>query len=180
MVVKDIPLEHLDITGGGIPTGTTDPVFDVIIPPPGGHGYDIYRELGAYNVLVYSRFENDTDNPDFIVGNQFARGLIENPTAYNSSTILSASHKSGAVYALKLTGIGYSSAVFDPDSFVTQTVGLGSTAVGRVVSYDQITGVLKYTQDRTTAGFNSDGSKNTNPIYGFEQLEFHRKSSYQW
>ena len=40
------------------------------------------------------------------------------------------------------------------------------------MSYDQITGVLKYTQDRTTAGFNSDGSKNTNPIYGFDQFEF--------
>jgi hypothetical protein len=162
----------LDITGGGIPAGTTAPVFDVIIPPPGGHGADIYRELGAYNVLVYARFENDTDNPDFIVGNQFARvGLVENPTAYNSSTILSANQVS-AVYALKLTGTGYSSAQFTADSLVTQTVGVASTAVGRVVSYDQVTGVLKYIQDRTTAGFNSDGTKNTDPEYGFEQLLF--------
>jgi hypothetical protein len=30
--------------------------FNVIIPPKGGHGYDIYRELGAYRVLVYSRY----------------------------------------------------------------------------------------------------------------------------
>jgi len=162
----------LDLSGGGIPTGSTAPIFDVIIPPPGGHGYDIYRELGAYNVLVYARFENDTDNPDFIVGNQFARvGIIENPTAYNSSTILSANQVS-ALYALKLTGAGYSSAVFNPDSLVTQTVGLASTAVGRVVSYDQTTGILKYTQDRATAGFNSDGTKNTNPEFGFDQLEF--------
>ena len=162
----------LDLSGGGIPSGTTDAVFDVIIPPPGGHGADIYRELGAYNVLVYARFENDTNNPDFIVGNQFARvGLVENPTVYNSQTLLSANQVS-AVYALKLVGAGYSSAVFTPDSFVTQTVGLGSTSVGRVVSYDQVTGVLKYTQDRTTAGFNSDGTKNTNPVFGFEQLQF--------
>ena len=162
----------LNLTAGGVPSGTTDPVFDVIIPPPGGHGADVYRELGAYNVLVYARFENDTDNPDFIVGNQFAQvGLVENPTTYNSSTILT-SNQVSAVYALKLTGAGSSSAEFEPDSFVTQTIGTGQTAVGRVVSYDQITGVLKYTQDRTTAGFNSDGSKNTNPIYGFDQLEF--------
>ena len=48
-----------------------------------------------------------------------------------------------ATYALKLTGAGYSSATFTADAFITQTVGLGSTAVGRVVSYDQTTGVLK-------------------------------------
>ena len=57
--------------------------------------------------------------------------------------------------ALKLTGIGYSSSVFTPDDYVTQTVGVGSTAVGRVVLTTP-TGVLK-TPDRT-GGFNSDGS----------------------
>ena len=79
----------VDLVGGGVPEGTTKPVFNVIIPPNGGHGYDIYRELGAYNVLTYARFENDTENPDFITGNQFARvGLVENPQAYSSSTVL--------------------------------------------------------------------------------------------
>ena len=69
--------------------GATKPVFNVIIPPNGGHGYDIYRELGAYSVLSYVRFENDTENPDFITGNQFSRvGLVENPTSYNSSSLL--------------------------------------------------------------------------------------------
>ena len=43
----------VDLVGGGVPEGTTKPVFNVIIPPNGGHGYDIYRELGAYNVLTY-------------------------------------------------------------------------------------------------------------------------------
>ena len=37
---------------GRVPKGTTSPSFDVIIPPAGGHGADIYRELGAYNVLT--------------------------------------------------------------------------------------------------------------------------------
>ena len=26
--------------------------FKVIMPPKGGHGYDVYRELGAYRVLT--------------------------------------------------------------------------------------------------------------------------------
>ena len=49
---------------------------------------------------------------------------------------------------------------------------MGSTAVGRVVSYDQTTGVLKYWQDRSTAGFNTDGTKNTSPEYGFKMNRF--------
>jgi len=157
----------LDISAGNVPTGTTSPVFDVIIPPQDGHGANIYRELGARNALIYSRIENDTENPDFITGNQISRiGIIQNPEAYNSSQNLTLD-KASAVYALKLTGIGYSSASFTPDSYITQTIGVGSTAVGRVISYDQTTGVLKYWQDRTTAGFNTNGTKNTSPIYGF-------------
>ena len=162
----------VDLAAGNVPVGTTSPIFNVIIPPAGGHGADIYRELGAYNVLTYARFENDTENPDFITGNQFARvGLVENPTAYDSSSILTLD-KASAVYAVRLTGIGYSSAVFTADSEITQTVGLGSTAVGRVVSYDQVTGVLKYWQDRTNSGFNSDGSLNAGPTYGFRSNKF--------
>ena len=162
----------VDLVAGNVPTGTTSPVFNVIVPPSGGHGSDIYRELGAYNVLTYARFENDTENPDFITGNQFARvGMIENPTSYNSSSILTLD-KASAVYAVRLTGIGYSSAVFTADSTITQTVGLGSTAVGRVVSYDQVTGVLKYWQDRTNSGFSSDGTLDASPVYGFRSNKF--------
>jgi len=162
----------VDLVSGGVPTGTTRPTFNVIIPPKGGHGYDIYRELGAYNVMIYSRIENDTENPDFITGNQIARvGIVENPTAFNSSTILSLD-KASALSALRLTGIGYSSAVFQTDSRITQTIGIGSTAVGRVISYDQNTGVLKYWQDRSISGFNTDGSQNTSPEYGFNLNRF--------
>ena len=162
----------LDLAGGGAPTGTTSPVFNIIIPPQGGHGADIYRELGARNALIYSRIENDTENPDFITGNQISRiGIIQNPNAYNSTENLSLD-KASAVYALKLTGAGYSSATFDTDAFVTQTVGVGSTAVGRVVSYDATTGVLKYWQDKSLVGFNTDGTQNTSPTYGFRLQRF--------
>jgi hypothetical protein len=162
----------LDLRGGGVPDGSIAPVFDVIIPPPGGHGANIYRELGAYNVLSYARFENDTQNPDFITGNQFSQvGIVKNPKNYGSTSNLTRD-KASALYALKLVGTGYSEATFTADTFVTQTVGLGSTAVGRVVSYDPRSGVLKYWQDRRTAGFNTDGTKNANPEYGFEQYDF--------
>tara|TARA_R100000278_G_scaffold94478_1_gene72122 strand:- start:1555 stop:3114 length:1560 start_codon:yes stop_codon:yes gene_type:complete len=162
----------VDLVAGGVPSGSTNPSFNVIIPPSGGHGANVYTELGAFNVLTYSRFENDTDNPDFITGNQFARiGLIANPKAYGSTTNLTVD-KASALYALKLTGVGYSAATFVADSFVTQTVGVGSTAVGRVVSYDPASGVLKLWQDRTNSGFNFNGSLNINPTFGFETIRF--------
>jgi len=162
----------VDLVAGNAPTGSTAPAFNIIIPPQGGHGADIYRELGAFNVLIYSRIENDTQNPDFITGNQIARaGIIQNPQSYNATSILSL-EKASALNALKLTGAGYSSAVFTPNSLITQTIGIGSTAVGRVVSYDQNTGVLKYWQDRNLVGFNTNGTQNTSPTYGFNLLPF--------
>jgi len=160
----------LDLAAGGVPVASTEPEFNVIIPPSGGHGADIYRELGAYNILMYSRLENDTENPDFITGNQFARiGVVENPLPPNSTVPLTLD-KASALSAVRLTGIGYSSATFEPDSHFVQTIGTGLTAAARVVSYDQTTGVLKYWQDRV--GFNTVGAAITNAPYGYEQLEF--------
>ena len=168
---QDYTYGNIDLEAGGVPTGTTRPTFNVIISPPGGHGNDIYRELGAYNVLLYSRIENDVENPDFITGNQIARvGVVENPKA-TSGSLLSAD-KASALSALRLTGTGYSTATFDPDTFITQTVSTATTAVGRVVSYDSNTGVLKFWQDRTMAGFNTVGTAQTNPSYGYEFQEF--------
>ena len=106
---------------------------------------------------MYSRIESDNENPDFITGNQFARiGIVENPISPAGGSVLTVD-KASAVTALKLTGVGYSEATFTADAFVTQTVGTGVTAVGRVVNYDQNTGVLKLWQDRSVAGFTTAG-----------------------
>ena len=168
---SDYTFGSVDLVAGGVPTGTSRPTFDVIMTPQGGHGADIYRELGAYNVLLYSRIENDNENPDFITGNQVARiGVVQNPEE-SAGTILT-SDKASAVPAIKLVGAGYSSATFEADSYVTQTIATGSTAVGRVINYDQTTGVLKYWQDRSVAGFNTVGTAQTLPTYGFDLKEF--------
>ena len=162
----------VDLVAGNVPTGTTRPTFNVIISPNGGHGADIYRELGAYNVLMYSRIENDNQNPDFITGNQIARvGIVENPEFFDSTQILTLD-KASAVYALKLTGVSANSATYNADSFITQTVSTGSTSVGRVISYDQVTSVLKYWQDRSNSGFSTVGVAITNPSFGFDQVGF--------
>ena len=169
---KDYTYGNVDLDAGGIPTPTSLPTLDVIISPQGGHGKDIYKELGATNVLLYSRIENDTENPDFITGNEFARiGIVENPKSYDSNQNLTLSKASGC-NALRLTGAGYSSATFTADSIITQTVGTGVTAAGKVISYDQVTGVLKFWQDRTLSGFNTVGTALTNPTYGYNLTRF--------
>ena len=124
---------------------TSIATFNIIIPPSGGHGYDVYKELGAYRVLVYSRYENTGTNPDFIVGNDFARvGIVKNPTTFGSKTELLSSNQVSALGALKLTNPNLGS--YDADIVITQTIGIGSTAVAKVASYDATTGVLKYYQ----------------------------------
>jgi len=161
----------IDLNAGGIPSSGTPPTFNPIMTPQGGHGSDIYRELGAYNILLYTRIENDNENPDFIVGNQIARvGVVENPKV-TAGSILTVD-KASALNAIRLTGIGYSTALFTTDSYFIQTISTGSTAVGRVISYNQLTGVLKYWQDRSLAGFTTAGIGITNPTYGYQQKEF--------
>lgn len=157
---------HVDFAAAGI-TYTTKPEVDVIIPPSGGHGYDILRELGASNVLIYTRFSNEELEPDYVIGNKFARiGIISNPEKYASNDLLTSSTASGT-YALRLTG-AISDLNILPNSYITQTVSVGQTAAGRVVSYDNTTGVLKYWQDRTIVGFNYGGEygDTINPISG--------------
>lgn len=155
----------------------TYPEFDVIIPPTGGHGYDIYKELGATAVLLYSRIENTSQNPDFIVGNKVSRiGIVKNPLQYTglgpeNSTEVLIDPTASATYALKLTG-SFGEATFPANSYITQTIESNKIAAGRVISYNKNTGVLKYWQDRRLVGFNTDGTKNTSPTYGFELHRF--------
>ena len=151
------------VTGSGA-------VFSVIIPPPKGHGADIYTELGANKVLVYSRIENsDTTNPDFPVGNQFARiGILKNPNVNGTTNLLTASSASG-VYGVRLVGAASSTMSVSVDGEITQTIGIGSTAVGKIISYDPVTKFLRYWQDRSLATNSSSGII---PTYGYRLNRF--------
>lgn len=164
---------RVDLGAVGFPVGTIAPQFEVIIPPPGGHGADIYRELGATNILLYSRIENDFQDPDFIVGNEISRvGIIANPKSFGTGERLTKS-KASAVYGIKLSG-NTSTIDFFPDQKIYQTVGSGKTAIGRVISYDKITGVIKYWQDKTNHGYSFTGDvlPGGNSPYGFNLYKF--------
>lgn len=187
VVGNDSTVESINITNGGsgYTYGTVDlesagitgdqlPIFEIIIPPDGGHGFNIYKELGAKNILLYSRIENDNLNPDFITGNKIARvGIIKNPTSFETTSILT-DQKVSNTYAIKLTGSDdeISTSNFPPNSIITQTTGIG-TAIGRVVSYDNRTGVLKYWQDRSIVGFETGSTVQSSiPEYGYNLIGF--------
>lgn len=154
------PLSGLTNVGVGT---TSIASIEVITTPKGGHGYDVYRELGAYRVMMFSNFSNSIDNPDFLAGNDFARiGIIKNPTTYGSQTTLQNQSVISGVGAIKFSGAGTTSTDYLSDSLISQTVGVGSTAYGYVVSYDEVTGVLKYYQP---TGLSS-------PTYGYKIYKF--------
>lgn len=120
-------------------------LFTVIIPPPGGHGKNVYTELGTNRVLVYSRIENSITNPDFIEGNQFARvGIIRNVTQYGSNTVFTDTTGSG-VYGLIIDGTSASSK--PEDSIMTQS---STKSVGSLVSAVSVgsSTVIKYTRPK--------------------------------
>ena len=155
----------------GVPESTVNqPQFEVVIPPKGGHGADIYRELGGYRVMLYSKYDNNvTDSPDYVVGNDFSRvGIIKNPLEKNGSTLLN-STTATSLGALALTsngaaGVSTTSAVtYSANALITQNIGVGSTAVAYVASWNPDTGILKYYQP---VGFS------TMAAYSYKQLDF--------
>ena len=97
-------------------------------------------------LLLYSRFETIETNPDIIEGNDFARvGVIKNPTIFGSNTELLETSQVSGLKAIKMSGVT-TATTYAVDSEISQTVGLGSTAIGYVASWDNISGVLKYYQ----------------------------------
>jgi hypothetical protein len=140
---------NFGVGSAGIPeiTGGSGGSFEVIIPPIGGHGFDIYKELGSYRVMVYSKYDSD---PDYVIGNNFSRiGIIKNPVVYGSQVEPINTSTATNLGALKLKPVGAgntSDTSYPTNALITQSVGVGSTAVGYVASWDGNTGILKYYQ----------------------------------
>lgn len=120
-------------------------IFNVIIPPSGGHGYNLYQELGAYRALIYSRIENSTTDPDFIIGNQFSRvGIIKNLKSYGSGSGLFNGTTGSGLYGLALSGNASSESL---DVVIEQS---NTNAKGFLTSKQVVSSVtfIKYIQPR--------------------------------
>jgi hypothetical protein len=116
-----------------------------IIPPSRGHGYDLYREMGADKVLIYSRF--DDSSKDFPVDTKFAQiGILKNPTKFISTESYTSDRFSGLT-SLKVIPSGTTLPTVGEK--IEQTLTSGNKVVGYVASYDRDTKVLKYFKDRS-------------------------------
>ena len=132
-----INVNATEITGIGSPS--TSAVLEVILPPSGGHGANVYKELGTKRVMINSRVQYD-ENQEFPVDTDFRRiGILRDPLEAGGGAA------SGSTYSA-LTSIKFPSATsasFNIDEVVTQTV---TGVSGKVVSWDSGTKILKVYQ----------------------------------
>lgn len=146
-----------------------------IIPPSKGHGYDLYTELGADRVLIYSRF--DTSTKEFSSDTKFSQvGIIKNPQKQDSSEIFTDKTFSG-LHSIKLNST--------PDTYpvigeiISQNrVSDNRVSQGYVASYDTETNILKYYQDRSLYFTNNvDQTDRSNISSTGQLLEFESSSN---
>tara|TARA_B100000131_G_scaffold133762_1_gene130410 strand:- start:9442 stop:11028 length:1587 start_codon:yes stop_codon:yes gene_type:complete len=134
------------IRGAG--AGTVEANLVPIIPPSKGHGFDIYKELGADKVLVYARFDDSTK--DFPTNTTFAQiGIVKNPTTVGTASSVFVQNQYSSLSAFKFSSVTNESLTVPAiGQRIHQTTPQG-TAQGYIASYDRETKVLKYIQDRT-------------------------------
>tara|TARA_B100000003_G_scaffold206395_1_gene221837 strand:+ start:13776 stop:15287 length:1512 start_codon:yes stop_codon:yes gene_type:complete len=124
----------------------TSASLDIVIPPNGGHGDDVARELGSYRLMFSTKLETTNAFVDFPNDLTYRRvGLVLNPFDYNTTSVSTQNTRS-AVRAMIFpqSGAGSPSGNFAPGETITQA---STNAKGFVVSYNTTTKVLKYVQD---------------------------------
>ena len=126
----DIIEQHnIQVTGGGnVLTFTTDPVFEVIIGPDGGHGSNPAKELGGHFCLTDTKLQQ-TEAFDFSVVNDFRQiGIVRSPYSYGTTSAFTGS-TCRQTYAIKLAS---NSGTFTVDEKISQTIAAVSIASGSV------------------------------------------------
>lgn len=128
--------------------------LNVIIPPPGGHGKSIKTELGAFRLLINTKFSYDEGFGDFPTDNDFRRiGLILNPLVAGTTQVatnLTFTNAKSIAFPTTFTGS------FTPDQIIEQRRTVNTEEVrsrGQVISWNSVTKVLKYFQDRVNGVF---------------------------
>ena len=136
MVSEGTGYRHATVTVEG------SAIAEALISPTGGHGYDVYRELGAYTLLMNIRIEYTESNKAVVNNNYRTVGVIEDPISADGVNRIT------ATAANAMPGITLSSS--------TGTFGIGeliygqtSGAIARVVSWDAITKKILFVQSET-------------------------------
>lgn len=117
------------------------PLIDAIVSPPGGHGSNVVRELGAYRVMINKAVEFLDGAGDVPVDMQFRRfGLIADPQTPGGQDLISTT--AAVCKAIK----------FPVSTAVNYTIGeeilqTSTGAKGKVVHWDSVNKILRYYQN---------------------------------
>jgi len=133
--------------------------LDVIIPPKGGHGFNAVEELGGFFVMLNTTLEGteSTNSGDFTAANDFRKiTLIKDPN--NASGTAASAATLRGTYAVKIAS-SPTPGTFTADEEINQAT---TGAVGKVVEWDSVNGILYYIQTRhNDAGADSNGNVTT-------------------
>ena len=146
------------------PLGNGDLRTTVIVPPPGGWGTDLQRELGGTRVGVFSSL--DFDMFSFFTGSFRQVGILQNMTVQGTNpTAVS------ACYAVQVNGLLEGTSFISGETIeqaVKDADNNDRIAKGIVIAYDQNTGVIRYSQNSSSV--DTDGNlyrfSGTNSIKG--------------
>ena len=127
------------------PGGDGSFISKVIIPPPGGWGTDIVRELGGTRVGVFTTLDFDLFN--FFTGSFRQVGIMQDLTLDRplSTTV-------NACYAVQVKDVPAGKSYISGErisQFVVNEEGETKVAEGIVISYDTSTSVIRYSQNST-------------------------------
>ena len=135
----------------------------VVVPPPGGWGTDLKRELGGTRVGVFSDLDYNLFN--YFQGSFRQIGILQDAifSSTNPTTV-------EACYAVQVDTLA-TGTTYTLGEVITQSVVIDEVshqAKGFVIGYDQATGVLRYTQ--SSANVDTDGNlyrfQGTNNVVG--------------
>ena len=140
VLTADIIEQHnIQITSGTNQTltFTTDPVFEVIIGPDGGHGSNPAKELGGHFCMMDVKLQQ-SEGFDFTVVNDFRQiGVVRDPFSYGTTTKYTGS-TARMTKAIKITNAGATGTGFLVDEKISQTIP-AQTISGMTVSSNTIT-----------------------------------------
>ena len=146
------------------PLGNGDLRTTVIIPPSGGWGTDLQRELGGTRVGVFSSL--DFNLFSYFTGSFRQVGILQDMTVQgtNPATV-------NACYAVQTEGILEGTSFLSGEvieQVVQDAAGNDRIAKGIVISYDTASGVIRYSQNSTSVDLDGNQYRfgGTNAIKG--------------
>ena len=117
-IIEQHNIQYLGAGSNATLTFTTNPVFEVIIPPDGGHGSNPAKELGGNFVMMDVKLQQ-TEGFDFTVVNDFRQiGVVRDPFSYGTTSKYTGS-TARQTLAIKLAS---NSGTFLVDERIYQTI----------------------------------------------------------